>query len=261
MDSSAQQAARQIHRCWQSDAVINTLTDETMPASPSDGYAIQSALAELRGEGIAGWKIAATAEAGRTHINVDRPLAGRLYESIVHGDGAKVTFGRNRMAVAEAEIVLFVGSDLPPRGSAWTESEVAGAVDAMAPGLEFPDSRFSDFTVVGTACLIADNACAREFVLGERTTKAFDIRSLDALATRLLINGDAITHGHGRDALGGPLKALTWLANTLNEEGIGLSAGDFVTTGVTGKPSPVKSGDEVVVDLGDFGRVGATLVD
>ena len=59
--------------------------------------------------------------------------------------------------------------------------------------------------------------------------------------------------------LGGPLQALVWITNTLRELGIGLEAGQFVTTGVTGQPMAVQQGDSVCADLGPYGAVEARL--
>ena len=37
----------------------------------------------------------------------------------------------------------------------------------LHPAIEIPDSRYDDFTIVGAAQLIADDACAHYFVLGD----------------------------------------------------------------------------------------------
>ena len=44
-------------------------------------------------------------------------------------------------------------------------------------------------------------------------------------------DGVEIDRGHGRDALGGPMVPLEWLANHLREQGGGLKAGEIVMTG------------------------------
>jgi len=212
------------------------------------------------GEPVKGWKIAASSIAGRTHINVDRPLAGRLTPSMCHADGAELSWGSNRLAVAETEFVFTLASDLPPRKSKYTEDEVAKKIQSLHAGLELPDSRFTDFTLPGTAGLIADNACACNFVLGSATKEVFDPAALADHPTSLSINGETATTGIGADALGGPLSALVWIANTLSELGIGMQAGQFVTTGVTGMPVAVSKGDIIRADLGEFGSVSATLV-
>ena len=63
--------------------------------------------------------------------------------------------------------------------------------------------------------------------------------------------------GRGANALGGPLTALTWLANTLAADpaGPGLRAGELVTTGVVTGFRLVEAGDSVGADFGDLGRV------
>lgn len=262
--TSIEQAARQIFQSWQQHKTLDDLAGPLSPESLAQGYEVQHALAELRNEKVVGWKIAATSQAGQLHINVDQPLAGRLYESVVHRDGESIEYQHNRMQVAEAEIVLTLGSDLPARAQPYTTQEVAAAVCSVSAGLELPDSRFVDFTSVGAACLAADNACASQFVLGEIShSPVLTEALLNRLAnhpTRLLVNEVEATHGFGRDALGGPLAALTWLANQLGTIGADLYAGQFVTTGVTGKPSAVRVGNAVVADLGCWGTVGVQLI-
>ena len=252
-------AAQTVLKHWQDGSAFDAFESGLLPGSVADGYAIQAMLAQHRGETVAGWKIAATSAAGRVHINVEHPLAGRLYQPIVMRDGATVELNANRMGVAEAEFVLVVNQDLPPPGNPYTEDEIAQAIGELRPGLEIPDSRFSDFTRVGAASLIADNACAQLFVLGEPTTESFDPRELATHGTQLFVNDEIVTQGTGSDAMGGPLPALTWLVNTINAHGVTLFSGQFVTTGVTGAPSPIAAGDTVRSDLGKFGSVHAFI--
>jgi 2-keto-4-pentenoate hydratase len=61
--------------------------------------------------------------------------------------------------------------------------------------------------------------------------------------------------------LGGPLLALTWLANELRALGVPLRAGEVVTTGTCLVPLDIQPGDRVAMDFGDLGRVEATLGD
>jgi len=253
-------AAETIYQCLQQGDAVDYVESNLWPDTVEEGYAVQAALHQRMNVAIKGWKIAATAEAGRAHINVDRPMAGRLLSSMCHANGAQVPFGSNRMAVAEAEFVFTLAYDLPPREFDYTTEEVALSIQSLHAGLEFPDSRFIDFTLPGTAGLIADNACAWQFVLGDPTSEKFDAASLSDQPTSLIINGETVTTGHGRDALGGPLNALVWIANTLSKLEIGMQAGQFVTTGVTGMPAPVKQGDTVCADLGKFGSATATLI-
>ncbi|WP_245235487.1 hypothetical protein [Mesorhizobium erdmanii] len=52
-----------------------------------------------------------------------------------------------------------------------------------------------------------------------------------------------------------PRIALTWLVNELSGLGIALQPGQVVITGTCVTPIAVEAGDEVVGDLGRFGRV------
>jgi 2-keto-4-pentenoate hydratase len=139
---------------------------------------------------------------------------------------------------------------------------VLEAVESLHPAIELPDSRFDDFTSVGAAQLIADDACAHEFVLGP-ATKA-DWRKLDLARHKVKAkvagkaSGSTLElEGSGAAALGDPRVALTWLVNELSGLGITLKAGQFVTTGTCVKPLPVAPGDTVTADMGKLGK--ATL--
>src|SRR6185312_15295300 len=104
------------------------------------------------------------------------------------------------------------------------------AVATLHPAIEIPDSRFADFISAGEAQIIADNACAHLFVLGEATNA--DWRTLDLIEERPVVamRGQNFI-GHGKNVLGDPRIALAWLANELRSLGITLRAGQVVTTG------------------------------
>jgi 2-keto-4-pentenoate hydratase len=64
--------------------------------------------------------------------------------------------------------------------------------------------------------------------------------------------------GTAAAALDHPMVPLTWLANELSRTGIGLKAGQMVSTGtLTGMLRP-KAGETFVADFGPFGQATAT---
>ena len=79
----------------------------------------------------------------------------------------------NGMAAAECEFVFMLGKSLQPRAVPYTREEVMDAVASLHPGLELPDSRFTDFSAAGAPSLVADNACAHWMVLGEPTSASW----------------------------------------------------------------------------------------
>ena len=254
------EAGRTIHKCWIAGHVIDELPHECRPRTLAEGYAVQRALAAASGELIFGWKIAATSTAGQRHINVDGPIAGRLLSSRVHLSPCEIAFGENRMAVAEAEFAFVMGSDLPAREEPYSVDEVVEAVAGLHPAIELPDSRFTDFTTVGSAQLVADNACAHEFIIGPTAISHWRTNDLAAHPITLSIDGREATTGTGSDVLGDPRIALAWIANNHATQGEALRTGDIITTGVCGKPSPVAAGSHVVTDFGEFGTAEVTLI-
>jgi 2-keto-4-pentenoate hydratase len=244
---------------WQQRRRIDELPPDCRPVDRATGYAAQREIVKCSGQHVAGWKIAATSAAGQKHIGVDGPLAGPLLANRVLADGAVVPLEGNIMMVGEAEFAFTFGRALPKRPDPYTQDEVLDAVESLQPAIEVPDSRYNDFARVGAPQLIADAACADWFILGRATS--VDWRSRDLIAHRAVVflNGEKVADGSGANVLGDPRIALTWLVNELRTYGGGVAAGQFVTTGTCVVPVPIRQGDTLRADFGDFGTVGAKL--
>ena len=249
-----------LYRHWREQTRIDALPEELRPTDRAEGYRVQAFVEEHTKQPLFGWKIAATSIAGQAHINVDGPLAGRLLAERVIPDGGGCPLGNNLMKVAEMEFAFRMARDLPPRAAPYTQDEVMECVATLHPAIEIPDSRFHDFTRVGLAQLVADNACAHSFVLGPATDA--DWRGIDLAAhkVRALKDGAAAGEGIGANVLGDPRIALTWLANELSRHGLILKAGEVVTTGTCVKPVEIAVGDRVEGDFGFLGRVSLAIV-
>jgi 2-keto-4-pentenoate hydratase len=244
---------------WRDGRRMAALPEPVRPRTRADGYAVQAALAARSAHPLFGWKIAATSAAGQRHINVDGPLAGRLFRERVFEPGAEVPMGANGMRVAEAEFAFRMAVDLPPRGPAYTLDEVLAAVATLHPAIEIPDSRFDDVTQVGAPQLIADNACAHDFVLGAATTA--DWRRMDLVEHPVIatVSDRETRTGKGGHVLGDPRLALAWLVNELSGIGETLRAGEVVTTGTCIVPPPIAPGDRIHADFGELGRVAVRM--
>lgn len=259
MPDRAQAASDILWASWQGGTRIGGLPESVRPTGRAAGYAVQACLEARSTRPLFGWKIAATSVAGQRHIGVDGPLAGRLLAERIYHDGDRLPFGANAMRVVEAEFAFRMARDLPPRATPYTADEVLSAVAALHLALEVPDSRYDDFVTVGAPQLIADNACAHDFVLGPQA--AGDWRAVDLAAHRVVarVRGAAGTverEGTGANVLGDPRVALAWLANELSSIGETLRAGQVVTTGTCVVPVPIAPGDVVEADYGVLGRVG-----
>jgi 2-keto-4-pentenoate hydratase len=255
-----EEAARTIWSTWRANERIEALPADCRPATRMEGYRVQAHVAQLSGQKIFGWKIAATSKAGQLHIGVDGPLAGRLLENRVFQSGASVPLEGNIMKVAEAEFAFRMERDLPPRKAPYSIDEVIAAVSSMHPAIEIPDSRYRDFVSAGAPQLIADNACASYLVIGAATPADWRRSNLARHQVTAHVNGKLVREGSGENVLGDPSIALTWIANELSQVGDALRRGETITTGTCIAPAPIAAGDHVVADFGVFGRVETRLI-
>jgi 2-keto-4-pentenoate hydratase len=252
-----QAASDLLFQCWREGRILPALPQPLRPHSRAEGYAIQACLEKRSAQPLLGWKVAATSRAGQAHINVDGPLAGRLLSERTFASGCRLSLGANRMRVAEAEFAFRLARTLPARSKLYGTEEVLDAVGSLHPAIEIPDSRYEDFTVVGDAQLIADNACGHDFVLGPAAPP--DWRSID-LSTHAVegsVAGKIEREGSGANVLGDPRIALTWLINELSILGIAAKANEIVTTGTCLVPLAITEGDRVTADFGELGKVTA----
>jgi 2-keto-4-pentenoate hydratase len=244
---------------WQSEQVFPSFPENCRPLTPMQGYQTQAHLPAVSGRQVIGWKIAATSRNGQAHINVSGPLAGRLLSGQVFESGATVPSAGNRMRVAEPEFAFTMGQDLLPQTTPFSLPEVMAAVATLHPAIEIPDSRLAPFTEAGEAQLLADNACARHFVLGPPAPESWRQLDLSTHAVEAQVHQGANVRysrtGSGAWVLGDPRIALTWLANQLSSLGITLEKGHVVTTGTCMVPLELVPADTAKADFGELGQV------
>ena len=255
MHYPGQAAAQYLWQLRSQGRRVANLPDELRPMTRADGYTAQACLEGLSARPLFGWKIAATSRAGQEHINVDGPIAGRLLAECVFASGAKISLAGNQMRVVEAEFAFRMARDLAPRAAPYTRDEIQAAIATLHPAIEVPNSRFEPFEKAGAPQLIADNACADYFLLGEAAPEGWQTIDLVRHAVTARGGGGGLHTGSGANVLGDPLVALTWIANELSSIGTTLKAGQVVTTGTCVKPFAVEPGDNVHMDFGTIGGI------
>ena len=233
------------------------------PKTPGEAYVVQDALIDQLlahyGGSVIGYKVACTNVTAQRQLHVDAPFCGRLLSPFFFESPARVDASRFFMRVVEAEFAFEIARDLPPASAPRSRDEIAAAVKGVLPGIEIVDSRFDDWTTIGAPSLIGDNACNAAWVKGRLVAdwKAID---LAAQAVRVTVNGKVLREGSGSNVLGHPLNALEWLVNNLSTRGLGLKAGQFVTTGVTTEVYMAERGDRITADFGPVGSVDLEFV-
>jgi 2-keto-4-pentenoate hydratase len=239
------------------------LPDTARPRTAADAYDVQDGLVERLlehyGGSVIGYKIACTNVTAQRQLHVDGPFSGRLLSGFFHESPARVNTGQFFMRVVEAEFAFEMAHDLPPSAGPRSREEIAAAVKGVIPGIEIVDSRFDDWLTIGAPSLIADNACNAAWVKGHLLTDWREI-DLGAQTVRVTVNGSLLREGKGSNVLGHPLNALEWLVNSLGARGLGLKAGQYVTTGVTTEVYMAQRGDRIMADFGAVGAVELTFV-
>lgn len=258
-EETAKNAAALIIEYWRHGGQMGALPEPLRPATRGEGYAVQTYLESASGRPLFGWKIAATSEGGQRHIGVDGPLAGRLLAERVLQPGETPSLDGNHMAVAEPEFAFRMGRPLAPREKPYDREEVLDAVEALHLAIELPNSRFSDFAKVGAAQLIADNACAHQFLLGPDVNDRWRDLDLSRHPVTCRVDGKVEHQGSGGAVLGDPRTALVWLVNELSSLNLTLAEGHVVTTGTCTVPLPIEPGDHVIADFGHLGQVSLTI--
>jgi 2-keto-4-pentenoate hydratase len=229
------------------------LPADVRPTTPQEAYRWQAQFVEKLGRTI-GYKIACTNAIAQRFLNMPEPFYGRLLAASTFDSPARLAAGGFFMRVIESEFAFQFARDLPPSARPLDRGQIADALAGVLPGIEIVDSRFTSWTTVGAPSLIADNACHGAWVKGALMTAWGDL-DLAAQAVELSVNGNVVQRGSGSAVLGHPLNALEWLVERLHAQGIGLQAGDYVTTGVTTDIYDAQAGDHLIADFGPVGAV------
>jgi 2-keto-4-pentenoate hydratase len=107
--------------------------------------------------------------------------------------------------------------------------------------------------------MVADDFCNAGCVLGEEITdwRALDLEAIQGVMT---INGDDVRIGHGRDVLGHPLEALSYVANHLARYGKTAKAGEIIMLGSLVKTAWMDAGDAATGTIKGLGQVSLSFV-
>jgi 2-keto-4-pentenoate hydratase len=238
---------------------IPPLTQTHPGMSARDGYAVQQHLVDrLLGDGdeIIGYKLGLTSAPMQQMLGVDQPDYGPVLASTVYPDGGDVPTDSFIAPRMEGEIAVVLGSDL--LGPGCTAADARAATAGIQAALEIVDSRVADWRIA-LPDTIADLASNGAVAFSGRVVpvSGFDPRLVGMVFTR---NDELVATGAGAAALGDPLHAVAWLANTLAPMGVTLRAGHVVMTGALHAAVPVAPGDTFRAEFDRIGSVSVRMV-
>lgn len=240
------------------NGAVPPLRDGLDPVDADRAYAVQTINTrfwEAQGRRIVGRKAGLTAKAVQTQLGVDQPDFGVLFDDMTIADGGTLDPARTIQPKAEAEIAFVLGKDLPDPDT--TVEMVADAVATVHAAIEIVDSRIADWKIT-FADTVADNGSSAFFVLGQ---EGKPLAGLDLFTCGMVmeINGAIVSLGAGAAALGHPVNAAAWLAQTLARRGEPLRRGDVLLAGALGPMVALNPGDHVRAIVGGLGTASFTF--
>lgn len=208
---------------------------------------------EAIGEAPIGFKVGATSPEAQAMFGCDEPFYGQMFKMQSWESGATVAIS-DGLRGAECEYAFRLGADLPPREEAYSRYDVATAVGSCHPAIELVGRRTPGDGLPPFLGCIADFALNAGFVAGSAIA---DWQLADLENTQVIgrVDGKVTNFGIGAKVLGHPLNALAWIATKRSQEGLGMKAGDWISTGTCLGIIPANSGTTVSGDFGKLGRV------
>ncbi|SDG58996.1 2-keto-4-pentenoate hydratase [Bradyrhizobium sp. Rc2d] len=259
MDQSAQrELARLLATLRREGRQQSGLDQRLVPPDKATAYRIARMVEEELGWTVAGWKIAAMKEGLQRELRTDSPIYGRVYAPLVVESPGIVEHASQCSPIPEVEYQAVLGIDLPPRARPYTVPEVTEAVASLHPGIELAECRFvHDAAFPPLPAILADGAGSGTIVYGPAIAN-WQNSDIAGQEVTLTCNSTVRSKGRAAELLDHPVVPLTWLANELSRTGIGMKAGQMISTGtLTGMLRP-KRGETFVGDFGPFGSVSAT---
>jgi 2-oxopent-4-enoate/cis-2-oxohex-4-enoate hydratase len=249
----------ELYQAMTSKTVVDPLTTRYPDITIENAYHIQQRMLSRRlqaGERVIGKKIGVTSAAVMNMLNVYQPDFGYLLDGMIYNEGQSIDASSLIQPKAEGEIAFILKKDL--MGPGVSNAEVLAATECVMPCFEIVDSRIRDWKIK-IQDTVADNASCGVFVLGDC---AVDPRHIDLATCGMVLekNGDIIATGAGAAALGSPVSAVAWLANTLGRLGIGLKAGEVILSGALAAMAPAKAGDNFRVSIGGLGSCSVRFI-
>ena len=236
------------------------------------GYEVYAAVDKgLREKGFkpAGRKLGFTNKATWDEFELATPIWAYVYDQTLCLTGASEFEVKVSDLVApriEPEVVLKVGSRISNAGS--DPNTLVDAIEWVAIGFEIVDCHFAEWRFTA-AEIVADFGAHSRLVVGKPTMIDEGLKNdlssrLEALSVNLLCNSALVETGVGRNALGGPLKALGFLITALDTHSWAdkVQPGEVITTGtLTGLPY-IHAGEQWTVEVSgfDLASLSITLV-
>ena len=202
------------------------------------------------GEEMNGYKVGFTNIPVRDKMGLPDSTYGYLLDTMVLESGGE--FQMNELIAPKIECEICFKLKAPLSGKGLTTGDVLAATEAVRASFEICDARIKDWKCP-YADFFADNGFSARIILGGKgwvSPDEVDLLNVEVVLTR---NGEELARGFGKDAMGHPANAVSWLAGKLADRGKSLNAGDLVMTGTL---TPILAIEAPAVYKAEFSSLG-----
>jgi 2-keto-4-pentenoate hydratase len=233
--------------------VSAALNDPRIAAGMRAQFALRRAKRDAGAKQI-GWKVGFGAPAAKEKLKIAMPLVGFLMDSALLPSGASVSLKGWQKPVAEPEIAVHIGHDLPENADRAT---VRCAIAAIGPAIELADI---DCPVDDVQAILSGDIFQRHVVLGPKDASRAGA-TLDGLAGRVTRSGAEVPVPADMEAPTGELVGIVkHVADVAAALGDGLRAGQFIICGSVTPPLFLEAADTAIEwTLDPIGTVSVRL--
>lgn len=190
---------------------------------------------------VVGYKVGIVDPQGQARLGIQHPLRGTLLASMLVESPARVPRQFAAIPIIEGDLVVRVGKEAISYAS--NPEDVLACLDAVIPFLELPDRAFAPGLTVKGPAVAACNVGARLGVLGApiplESTPEWQRRLRDFRLQVVDQEGKLVAEGTGSRILGDPLKAVTWVRDSLAKQHQVLRPGDLLSLGAVTAAVPL----------------------
>jgi 2-keto-4-pentenoate hydratase len=206
------------------------------------------------GEKPLGWKVGFGAPAMMEKFRITAPLVGFLMQRALIDSGGSASLAGWVKPVAEPEIAVHIGRDLPGGGD---RAAAAAAIAALGPAIELADA---DLPFEDPEAILKGNIFQRHVILGERDASRAGGNTAGLTARVFRRDAEVAQTSDPEAATGKIVDTVRHVADLLAAFGERLSAGDVIIAGSVTPPILVDADEtSVAYVLDPVGRVSVAF--
>ncbi len=200
-----------------------------------------------------GWKIGFNMQADQQDLNLPSAMVGFLSQEHNIAPGGDYTAAPSAILLIEPEVAVLIGKDVPSGAS--TE-QARSAITAYTAALELIDTTRSVDNDIEE--ILAGNLFHERVMLAAQRLPASAYKR-EQLGISLSINGREVRTLEQQRVPEDFTALILDVANILATNGEQLQSGDWIITGASAKAIPIKSGDDIDLDMGPLGQAQLTI--